>query len=70
MRDALLSGKISGAGLDVFPEEPYCHGEFLHMRNVVCTPHIALRTRETMRQMNQCLVEQAVDYYNTVVRRA
>jgi len=47
--DALLenlkSGKVAGAGLDVFWEEPYC-GELSKMENVILTPHVASQTPE------------------------
>lgn len=63
LNNALIAGKISGAGLDVYPEEPYINNELLNLPNVVCTPHIAFFTRETISKMNQCLLEQAVSYY-------
>ena len=38
--DALESGHVAGAALDVFPEEPYTSGRILELENVVVTPHL------------------------------
>jgi len=45
--DALSSGLILGAGLDVFENEPRFHSAFLKLKNVVLAPHIASSTRAT-----------------------
>lgn len=63
LSNALITGKISGAGLDVYPEEPYINDQLINLPNVVCTPHIAFYTRETIIKMNKSLLEQAVSYY-------
>jgi len=50
----LESGRIAGAGLDVFEAEPMISPPLVHLKNVVTLPHIgsaSLRTRETMGQM-------------------
>lgn len=44
--DALRSGRIKGAGLDVFDNEPNVNPELIGMENVVLTPHIASATWE------------------------
>ena len=41
--DALQSGKVAGAALDVFSSEPYS-GPLLELDNVVVTPHLAAST--------------------------
>ena len=50
----LKTGKIWGAGLDVFEREPVVHPELVGLENVVLTPHIgsaALKYREMMTAM-------------------
>lgn len=47
--EALTSGHLRGAGLDVFAEEPLPHGSpLLGLRNAVLAPHIAWLTPETL----------------------
>jgi phosphoglycerate dehydrogenase-like enzyme len=59
--DALRSGHLSGAGLDVFPEEPRIPAELLAMDNVVCTPHIGTNTAQTRAQMADACAQQILD---------
>ncbi|KAG0524862.1 hypothetical protein BDA96_06G004600 [Sorghum bicolor] len=44
---ALKEGRIAGAGLDVFEDEPNVPPELLAMDNVVVTPHVAVFTSES-----------------------
>ena len=59
--EALRSGKLSGAGLDVFPEEPRIPEELLTMDNVVCTPHIGSNTAQTRAGMAAACARQILD---------
>ena len=44
--DALKSGQLAGAALDVYEEEPTKNMELVKMENVVCTPHIGAESKE------------------------
>jgi glyoxylate reductase len=49
--DALESGHLAGAGLDVYENEPSVNPRLLAMRNVVLAPHIGSATLETRSAM-------------------
>ncbi|MBQ9968619.1 MAG: D-2-hydroxyacid dehydrogenase [Oscillospiraceae bacterium] len=54
---ALNSGKIRGAGLDVFVEEPSANAELYSHPNVSCTPHIGAATMEAQKRIGAEIVE-------------
>jgi D-3-phosphoglycerate dehydrogenase len=60
---ALNSGKISGAGLDVFSEEPY-KGPLCDFDQVILSPHCATLTYETRSEMEIQCVENAIAFLN------
>jgi glyoxylate reductase len=55
--DALKSGKVWSAGLDVFEEEPKIHPGLLEADNVVLLPHMGTATWETQRDMELLVLE-------------
>lgn len=58
--EALKKRSIAGAGLDVFENEPRLNPEFLKMKNVVLTPHIASSSETTRRNMAMLAAENLV----------
>jgi len=57
--EALRSGKVAAAAIDVFSEEPYS-GPLLELDNVVVTPHLAASTEEAQDRAGVIVAEQVV----------
>ena len=55
--DALRSGKVAGAAIDVFREEPYS-GPLLELPNAIVTPHLGASTREAQDRAGVIVAEQ------------
>ncbi|HUZ84238.1 MAG TPA: phosphoglycerate dehydrogenase, partial [Gaiellales bacterium] len=56
--EGLRSGRVAGAGLDVFPQEPYTRGEVFELENVVVTPHLGASTAEAQVRAGVIVAEQ------------
>lgn len=65
LKEALDSGKVAGAALDVFEVEPAKESVFFGMSNVVCTPHLGAATTEAQVNVALQVAEQMSDYLNT-----
>lgn len=57
----LKEGKIKGAALDVFENEPELTEGLKDLDNVVLTPHIASATEETRQKMSEMAAQNIVD---------
>ena len=53
---ALEGGRIAGAGLDVFADEPHVPAAFVHRDDVVLLPHLGSATVETRAAMTELVL--------------
>ncbi len=68
--DALQTGEIHAAGLDVFEHEPLAKDSpLLTLPNVVALPHIGSATYETRYNMAACAVDNLIDALNGKVEK-
>lgn len=67
--NALKSGKVAGAGVDVFPEEPKTNSdpfesELIGFDNVILSPHIGGSTEEAQEGIGNYVPERLLEYIN------
>lgn len=56
LKQALKEGRIAGAALDVYQQEPPTDAEFLALPNLICTPHIAGNSQEAELAMGRAAI--------------
>lgn len=62
LAEALRSGQLAAAGLDVFRDEPHVPAAYLGLENVVLTPHLGSGSRETRAAMARLVLEDALRF--------
>ncbi|MEP0520091.1 MAG: phosphoglycerate dehydrogenase [Hyphomicrobiales bacterium] len=62
LAEGLKSGKVAGAGIDVFATEPAKESVLFDLPNVVCTPHLGASTTEAQENVAIQVAEQMSDY--------
>nr|PZN50339.1 MAG: phosphoglycerate dehydrogenase [Bacteroidota bacterium] len=70
LRENILSGKVAGCGIDVFPEEPASNDEefvspLRGLPNTILTPHIGGSTSEAQENIGYFVPAKIADYINT-----
>jgi D-3-phosphoglycerate dehydrogenase len=60
--DAMVSGKVAGAALDVFETEPPQGSPLMKLDRLICTPHLGASTREAQTNVAVAVVKQVVDF--------
>ncbi|MFN3553177.1 MAG: phosphoglycerate dehydrogenase, partial [Novosphingobium meiothermophilum] len=62
LKDALDSGHVAGAALDVFETEPAKESPLFGTPNFICTPHLGASTTEAQVNVALQVAEQMADY--------
>ncbi len=60
--EALASGHLGGAALDVFSKEPPGYLKLFELENFICTPHLGASTEEAQDKVAVDIVNQVIDY--------
>ena len=59
--DAMASGKVKMAALDVFEVEPPVDNKLLTLPNPICTPHIGAQTEEGQTRAGVMVAERVLE---------
>lgn len=60
--DAMTSGKVTGAALDVFGTEPPGENKLFELERLICTPHLGASTREAQTNVAVAVADQIIDF--------
>jgi D-3-phosphoglycerate dehydrogenase len=62
LKKALDSGKVAGAALDVFEQEPNPDPELTQKINIICTPHIGAGSSEAQKANSTIVAEKLIEF--------
>ena len=62
--EGLTNGKIAGAALDVYAEEPPSNWKLIKLPNVIGSPHIGAATREAQGRVGAEVAQKLIDFAN------
>jgi D-3-phosphoglycerate dehydrogenase len=60
--EALTNGKVAGAALDVYAEEPPTDWKLAKLENVICSPHIGAATKEAQERVGAEVAEKLIEF--------
>lgn len=60
--EAMKSGKVAGAALDVFENEPPGKNPLFELDNLICTPHLGASTKEAQTNVAVAVAAQIIDF--------
>lgn len=63
LKDALISGTIAGAAIDVYLNEPPVDKELLALPNLICTPHIGGNSEEAVLAMGRSAINHLREFF-------
>lgn len=65
LQEAIQSGKVAGAALDVFAAEPPGECRLVELDRLICTPHLGASTQEAQTNVAVAVARQIIDYLIT-----
>ena len=63
LAESLRTGRLRGAGLDVYEDEPHVHPGLLDLENVVLLPHLGSATQQSRVAMGMRAIDNLVDFF-------
>jgi D-3-phosphoglycerate dehydrogenase len=64
--EALTNGKVAGAALDVFAEEPTTNWKLIKLDNVIASPHIGAATKEAQARVGAEVAQKLIEFAKNV----
>ncbi len=63
LAESLRTGRLRGAGLDVYEDEPHVHPGLLDLENVVLLPHLGSATQQSRVAMGMRAIDNLIDFF-------